>query len=415
MRSERTALLRHVWESPLSDFYRRHHGEAARSIELPLSSETDWLRIPPVTREDIGKTGFWQRLYTPPQDVHVIRPTSGTSGRSIALSPRANPVPVLRDIAAHGIEVSGALLFMNPPHMFEDSLPHAVPLVGGDPMHPGLSVAMARRLSVNVLVCYPYLMPRLEPFLEQEDFAARFRCVYLFGEYVPTPMRERYARLFPNALFINTYGASEVYGEVANVSYTSQTHRHIGAYRPRKSEYFLEILADDSATTEPRPGMEGELIITTLGEAARSFPMIRYRTGDSVRVVSCDAPGCFTFEMLGRSALDKLKLVGGVLWPREAEQALSAVFGTAFSGEYALEHAFQMRSGKEHCIVHLPKDLLSTIADLEAAARALAEALKVTPVRSYADGIRDGLYGELTFAELQKTTGKVRRILKKDA
>lgn len=411
---ERSRVLEHVWRSELSTFYRAHHADAVR--DLPLQSESDWVRVPLLSREDIAQAPFWDRLYVPRKDVNVVRPTSGTSGRGITLSPRANYLStVLDDFTALGIRVTGGLFFMNPPHMFEAHLSAAVPIVGGDPMHPEISAALAKRAGVNILVCYPHLVGKIEHALRSSGLAGDLLGVYPFGEYLSRTVREHFAKLFPNAFFINTYGASELYGEVATVKFSAKDYEAEG-YRLREPpDNFLELFGENGTTATPEIGQEGELIVTSLGPAAQAFPMIRYRTGDSVRVLSREGPGRFVFEVLGRAEMDKLKLNGGVLWPEEVDRVLSAVLGGSFAGRYLFELIVDTgESGMlQRGIIHLPEVVLpGRGAETETAAR-IASMLHVTPSRTYADGIRDGLYGPLSFQKLveSRSISKTRRML----
>lgn len=409
-RDKRSELLTYVWESPLSDFYRTHHAETMRRISLPLTTEEDWLPLPTITREEVGRIPLLERIYTDPKDIFAIRPTSGTSGRSICLSPPASAFPAVRNFQESGVPVSGALAFMNPQHIFEGTIGDQFPIIGGDPLFPELSISMAQKLSVNVLLFYPFLIANLTPYLKASGLGPHIRGVYPFGEYLSERMREQFADLFPNALFINSYGASELYGEVATRTFHAKDWREPGPYRPRQGEYFLELETDSMTTAEPTPGMEGELIVTTTGPVARAFPMIRYRTGDQVRVFDVGGTGCFAFDVLGRSALDKIKLMGGVLWPHEIERALSAVFGSAFRGDYLFERALD-ESGKEYGIVHLPEELFPS-PGTDAPER-MAREMRVTSVRTYADGVRDGFYAPLKFVQLRNTGDaprKARRI-----
>lgn len=96
-----------------------------------------------------------------------------------------------------------------------------------------------------------------------------------------------------------------------------------------ETECIAEVL--DPATGSPvGPGNEGELVVTTLGR--RGSPLIRYRTGDRVRLESApngDHP-CLRLPggILGRTD-DMLTIRGNNLYPAALEDAIRSFTGIA--------------------------------------------------------------------------------------
>ncbi len=89
------------------------------------------------------------------------------------------------------------------------------------------------------------------------------------------------------------------------------------------SEFIIEVV--DPATGQPvAPGSEGELVITNLGRAG--FPVLRYRTGDIVKVDTAPCPCGRTFTrfdggVIGRA--DDMVVVRGVnIYPAAIENLL---------------------------------------------------------------------------------------------
>lgn len=89
------------------------------------------------------------------------------------------------------------------------------------------------------------------------------------------------------------------------------------------SEFIIEIV--DPATGQPvEPGAEGELVITNLGRVG--FPVLRYRTGDIVRVDTAPCPCGRTFTRFDGGVIaraDDMVVVRGVnIYPAAIESLL---------------------------------------------------------------------------------------------
>lgn len=401
---QRSELLRFALESPHSDFYRRHLSPAPA---LPLLDEDAWRRLPLVTREEISAVNFWDRLFVPPSEVTMVRPSSGTSGRSVMLTPRAGPRSFYGRLTDSGVAVTGLLSYVNPHHMQEEFLVtdgSIVPVIGVDPQFPEMCVRIASQLPINAMTVYIFFIQRLAPIMQATGLAERIEVISPYGENISPALRDSIMQWFPNAACVLEYGISDVQGEFArSVVYPGTTEPEI--WYTSIPEYFLEILLDDGTTATPEPGAEGELVVTPLIPCARAFPMIRYQTGDMVRVRETLSPGRITFTGLGRVNSDKLKLVNGTLWPDEVARALGKALGATFDGAFAFEATSVVDEGviRERGIVHLPEKVLGAIVNREEAAHAIEEVLKVTPVFTYADRVREGLYAHLTFAPLDTT------------
>lgn len=417
---ERSELLKFVLESDWSDFYRTYYKDILEDIALPISSEDAWQRLPFLTRTHVGSTPLWRRLFLPASRINIIRPTSGTSGRSITLSARADGRPLLSYFTDRGIDVRGTLSFMNPHHHAEESIDPPVPVIGGDPMFPDLSVQIAAKAGVNTIISYTYFIDRLTAALRKTELHSQIEGVLLFGERISAPMREHILDLFPNAICIDTYGASELYGIMALTTLTRGDAADEVVYEALpEHHYFFELENERGVFSEPAPGMEGELIMTTLAPFARCFPMIRYKTGDWIKVGASHGPGNFDFSTEGRMDYDKLKLAGGVLWPHEVERALLRVLGPAFAGDYVFE-VDTTRSDdhvRERATIFLPPELIQSISDIDACAENVAGELRTASARTYADGVRDGFYDRLVLQPLTRETqdriGKNRRMVRK--
>jgi phenylacetate-CoA ligase len=99
--------------------------------------------------------------------------------------------------------------------------------------------------------------------------------------------------------------------------------------------FLVEIV--DPATLEPvAPGVEGELVVTTLRKQAT--PLLRYRTRDLTALdpspCACGSPYPRIARLRGRSD-DMIKARGVMFFPAHVEHVLGQVEGA--TGEYRIE------------------------------------------------------------------------------
>ena len=112
-------------------------------------------------------------------------------------------------------------------------------------------------------------------------------------------------------------GASEV------GAHSFECEAQTGATHAIDSEFIVEVI--NPATGQPMvTGEEGELVITNLGRIG--FPVIRYRTGDMVRVDDAPCPCGRTFTRLAGGVIgraDDMIVVRGVnIYPAAVENLL---------------------------------------------------------------------------------------------
>src|SRR6185436_4989858 len=128
----------------------------------------------------------------------------------------------------------------------------------------------------TVLIAKPSQLPRLAIALQEAGIvtaSAGIEKLIFTGEAVSAAARDELQTVW-NAEAFDRYGLTEA-GSVAGECQSHGMHVLEG-------EFIAEVL--DSRTEEPVPdGHLGELVLTTLGRISR--PIVRYRTGDFVRLV----------------------------------------------------------------------------------------------------------------------------------
>ncbi|MFP4477322.1 MAG: phenylacetate--CoA ligase family protein [Desulfatibacillaceae bacterium] len=107
------------------------------------------------------------------------------------------------------------------------------------------------------------------------------RTLILVGEPVSVDKRRELEEQLRVTTWMH-YGLSEVPGPAV----AFECHRHDGLHV--SEDYFYPEIVDPETGKRSLPGDAGELVLTTL--TTRAFPLIRFRTGDRVRLIGDSCP-----------------------------------------------------------------------------------------------------------------------------
>jgi phenylacetate-CoA ligase len=126
------------------------------------------------------------------------------------------------------------------------------------------------------------------------------------------------------------YGLTELWGPGAGI----ECRRHAGLHV--WTDYYLVEVVDPVTLELVPPGVEGELVVTTLRK--EGTPLLRYRTRDLTALdltpCPCGSPYPRIARLRGRSD-DMIKARGVMFFPAHVEHVLSQVEGA--TGEYRIE------------------------------------------------------------------------------
>ncbi|MDQ7849538.1 MAG: AMP-binding protein, partial [Armatimonadota bacterium] len=191
----------------------------------------------------------------------------------------------------------------------------AVPGGGQD---SALRLRTMQEIGATVLVCTPSYALRLAQVAREQGLdpaALPVRVTIHAGEpgaSIPAT-KQRIERAW-GARSFDHYGMTEV-GAVG-----FECLARTGGLHLNESEFIAEVL--DPATGETAAEGEGELVLTNLGRAGS--PVIRYRTGDRVRLVTAPCPCGRTFARLDGGVLgrvDDMVVIRGVnVFPSAIEE-----------------------------------------------------------------------------------------------
>lgn len=183
---------------------------------------------------------------------------------------------------------------------------------------PGGGLSSAARLraiidnGIHIVCCTPTYALRLAEVALEEKIdlkAGRVRLLIVAGEpggSIPT-VRTRLEELWAGAKVFDHHGMTEV-GPV-----TYECPRCPRVLHVLESAFYAEVIAPATGRTV-EPGQTGELVLTTLGRVGS--PLLRYRTGDLVKLRAHEECRCGRHEMaleggiLGRT--DDMVVVRGV-------------------------------------------------------------------------------------------------------
>ncbi len=329
--------------SPHSDFYRRKFGPSYKEyFDKPIQE------IPFLVRTEIDAVPVFERTFVPRDMVRFIRSTSGSTGKSVIGFPMLEEGLYQNFLGLIGYQKeSGQLSRYFEPYFSQmnirsmllfsaGSFVHEVRVremegrqcIAGEFAQPKLTAELAKEANIEAIVGNPSGLVDFAPHLKAIEGADTVRLIISVGERPTSLQFAALQTIFPNAKIALQYGLTESQGYVG---YTCPEKLSIDpkALHVADGTLFIELIDPDTEVVLPLlPGTEGELVVTT--HEPQGFPLIRYRTGDFVRIrgESCACEGSpLLFECMGRLTLDRLRVPHGMLTIAAIEQAVSSLPG----------------------------------------------------------------------------------------
>ena len=403
-----------------SAFYRQHHPAApvdlptqlSDLVELPLTDKnllrSDQAEHPP----------FGSYLNYPYDRIVRLHRTSGTSGQAMNLALSSTDTALQAHVAGRSQSAAG----LGP----GDTVVHCLNYqlwMGGLTDHLGLEATGALvvpfgsgatqllvrtilDVGINAISCTPSYPARLQQVLAEHfpglaPVDLGLRKGFMGGEpgLDDPAFRRRLEEVWGMQAMNANYGVSDVLCNFAGQC-THQNDLHFLAL-----DVILPELVDPESS-KPLPwegGQEGELVLTNLYKDSQ--PLLRFRTGDLVRLTATDICSCGRtaprFRVIGRT--DEMVVVRGVnAFPSSVSAAINQC--AELNGEYRvrLRHPapydrLPLEAELEHGVV--ASDALTRILS-----HTLGEALRLTVELTLLPG-----------GTLPRTEGKTRRLIKEYA
>ncbi|MBI5457497.1 phenylacetate--CoA ligase family protein [Candidatus Kaiserbacteria bacterium] len=413
---ELRVLLERCTETSGVSFYRNLYGMAPESPARTIRDLDDWTSLPFVTKDALIASPLRERLFIPLSEVDHLRTSSGTSGKPPLFSPRTFLRNMEYRFTYHDFK-KPILSYTVPamPHWHQHvQESHGFParVVTFDPKNAEACVRLAKAAGADSMSLFAFHIPLVAEHMKRHGIAHRIRFIEIAGEACTKLLFEFMRETFPNATILPFYGSSEVEDCPIGMPCRPITGEEpLSVYHAKRSHYHELVDPDTLAPVQVISGAEGELVITAYPGEPSSFPLIRYRTGDIVRVVGdhCEQHGTWSFTVLGRVGMDFLKVPGGVLRADEIERVLRTM-PERVSDRFELHCSEEktLTGPKLKPILHVE---IRGEVDLTTLAQDIARNLRVAPSFTYNDGVGKGRYLPLVCAPLGTSThGKTRRL-----
>lgn len=383
-------VYHYVSTSECSDLYRALYGT---DRPAHIASHSDWESLPCVTKEFLRAWPLTARIYVPYEKITVFKITSGTSGKEPLVFPRIRPPRYHNHFdAVH--PTSCILNFFPPQHLMQHGRDDAgisnLTVIDGDATNLDGTVRFALHAGLDHIMCTPSLIDVLVPVLQRHNAMDNIKRIELGGERITPSIYHRLHEQFPHAFLCADYGMTETQG-VAGVGEMTKD----GALYTPTPGYYWEII-DEGGVVIHDANVVGELLISHTEYEDVALPLLRYKTGDYARFTEDTEDGGRRYEVLGRVDLDYIKVAGGELRIEVIERAVKNLH-PLLSEDFEV-HTFSRDTGHLPSVeIHIAAkaDLAVTESLSKELAHLLASRIRISPTRTYTEGVADGLYAPL--------------------
>jgi phenylacetate-CoA ligase len=309
-------------------FYRQAFAAAAVKAEDVRSLE-DLARLPFTTKDDLRRSYPYDMFAVPLRDIVRIQSTSGTTGTPVVVGYTRNDLRTWSECVARLLAAGG----MTEHDVVQVAFTYGL-FSGGFGLHAG-----AERIGASVI---PASTGSLEKQVRiMKDFkTTALACTPAYALAIASTVAEM--GLHPSDLFLRTgyfgaepwsegmrgqlelrlgitaldnYGLTEVLGPGVSFECEKKNGMHVN------EDCFLLEVIDPATMKAQAPGIDGELVLTTITK--EGFPLIRYRTGDIGSMIGEPCPCGRTMARMSRirGRIDDLIIMGATkVFPSQVEQ-----------------------------------------------------------------------------------------------
>ncbi|MDA4114447.1 MAG: AMP-binding protein [Thaumarchaeota archaeon] len=335
------SLLTYVGRS--SDFYKRKFEESGMAMDH-IKGIRDLSKLPFTTKDELRLSQerfppFGDYLAVPANQVRRIHRTAGTTGRPLYIALTEKDIGALcvsgaRCVWAAGIRPGDRVmhcfnfcLYMggySDITFFEHAGVAVVPFGVGNSK---LLVRTMKDVRARAIYCTPSYLRILSPLVKEElgieprDLGLKIAIISGEAGIQNPSYREEIENMW-GLKTVDVYGMSDVL-----TAFASECEYRSGFHLLAPDYLLIELI--DPTTGERKEiadGEVGEFVYTTLQKEGQ--PLIRYRSGDAVKIVGTDRCGCgrtgFRFIVSGRS--DEMLAYKGVkAFPIAIQDAISVL------------------------------------------------------------------------------------------
>lgn len=300
-----------------------------------LTSLSDLKNLPFTTKKDLRDNYPFNLFATSIKDVFEIHASSGTTGKLTVVGYTKNDIDVWAEVMARSLFCAG----VRRGDIIHNSYGYGL-FTGGLGVHYGalrLGVTVIpvsaggtqRQLMIiqdfksTVLTCTPsYSLYMAEEAKEMgiDPKKTSIRLGILGAEPWTEGMRKKIEEEW-DMVALDIYGLSEIIGPGVAMECEGKSGLHVWA------DHFLPEVINPETGEVVEEGEEGELVLTTLTKEA--LPMIRYRTGDIVKITYSKCPYCKrTMPRISKikGRIDDMLIIRGVnVFPSQIETVLTRI------------------------------------------------------------------------------------------
>jgi len=326
-----TRLAATVERAMGAPFYQRllkDSGLSAASITRPSDIE----KFPFIDKNDLRKHEPTDFLAVPMRQVVRMHSSSGTTGRPVVVFHTKYDIDQWAELVARCLFMTG----LRDTDVFQNMMGYGL-FTGGLGFHYGAEkigalvipvgsgnskrqIMLMREYGTTAVHIIPSYALHLASIFTEEGVDPR-RDTKLTHAFIGAEPHSEESRMkiedFYGVNAFNSYGLSEMCGPGVAFECPEKEGMHIWEDR-----YFVEVINPETLLPV-EPGVEGELVLTTLDREA--MPMIRYRTRDRVRLMADPCPCGRTHRRISRitGRTDDMLIIKGVnIFPVQVEQVL---------------------------------------------------------------------------------------------
>lgn len=351
-------VLEFAWNNQYSQFYKDKYKKSGISSIKHIKSFDDFGKLPFLTRDEIVKAGPFKFFFLSDKFVESVIFSSGTT-RNYPLISFVSSLPrsyvktrfkkhlelKIKSLMMLYAVFPGQMRIRTQKYLWENG----VKLLLGDVNNPSLTTKIALNLKVDAIQSTPTILYYFIPYLEKELDLSKIKLIMIGGEFCSEQKFAYLKSKFKNAYFEMTYGGAETRGKGYRCDRLSKLSPRF--FHPYSAKYYFETIGSKG---------QDELVITSL--LKDGTPLIRYKTGDAVKLITekCECGQTQIMEVFGRLEYDAVKISGVVIYSKIISDALSPLSKYLASLDW-----------KMHVYENVRKDKIQTLLKLQLIAKSV--------------------------------------------
>jgi phenylacetate-coenzyme A ligase PaaK-like adenylate-forming protein len=390
-----TTLITQLVASKSCSFYRDLYGVTSGSVPN-IQTQAEWNLVPTFGKNVMLERSMREYTFVPLRQVDTVYYTSGTSGKPPAFCPRVAYAGSFT-YRKNFYNFPGAFLYsIRAQHrndLFLADIGSRSFTVTFDGKQVAASVRLAKAAGVDSLGVHTFTIQAIGEEMKKVGMNEDIKLIDFVGETCSLMLYSYMRKTFPNAVIISFYSLSETEGIVATPCRPLSDEEPYTVVHAN-ADFRIDLINPATGLpVEPLAGTEAEVLITHVGTKVRGFPLVKYRPGDTVRVVDtkCKEHGKWSFTVLGKTASDFMLVPGGQLRADEVERVLR-IYKDYVTDHFEMHRYDAGTKEKPMLEVVLHVQTVHPSADLSLLAQKIQQELRVAPHRTYQMGVDEGRY-----------------------